>query len=107
MGRIGWVAMLVELATIETIDKQSQRTFKCMGTARETTRRSGQTSQVVSQLSIVAFHRECVGFASSVLSLGLLASWISSHCSILTQIFIHSQLTTHLQYPKCSDIIML
>jgi len=55
--------MLVELAAIETIDEQAQCTFKRMGTAREATRRSGQTSQVMAQLSVVAFHGEGVGFA--------------------------------------------
>ena len=55
--------MFVELATVETINKQPQRTLERIGTARETTRRSGQTSEVVSQFSVIAFHREGIGFA--------------------------------------------
>ena len=54
--------MSIELAAIETIDKQAQGTLQCMGTARETPRRAGQTRQVVAQLGIVSFYREGVGF---------------------------------------------
>jgi len=62
MGRIGREAMLVQLAAVVTIDKQAQGTFECKGTARETTRRSCQTSQVMSQLGIITFDRVGIGF---------------------------------------------
>ena len=62
VGRIGREAMLVQLAAVEAIDKKAQRTFECNGTARETARRSCQTSQVVSQLSVIAFDRVGIGF---------------------------------------------
>ena len=55
--------MLVELAAIEAIDKQSQCAFERMWTTREATRRSGQASQVMAQFGVVTFHREGVGFA--------------------------------------------
>lgn len=61
MGRIGREAMLVQLAAVITIDKQAQGTFECKGTARETTRRSGQTSQIVSQLGIIPFDGVGIG----------------------------------------------
>ena len=63
MGRIGRIKLLIELPSIEAKDKQTQGTFERIGTARETTRRSGQTRQVMAQFSIVAFHREGIGFA--------------------------------------------
>ena len=55
--------MLVELATIERIDKHTQSTFKRIRATREAARRSGQTSQIMSQLSVIAFDREGIGFA--------------------------------------------
>jgi len=61
MGRIGREAMLVQLAAVVTINKQAQGTFECKGTARETTRRSCQTSQIVSQFGIITFDRVGIG----------------------------------------------
>lgn len=63
MSRIGRVAVLIKLAAVETKDKQAQSTLESIGTVRETTRRSGQTSQVVLQFSDITFHREGVCFA--------------------------------------------
>jgi hypothetical protein len=54
--------MLVKLAAIETKNKQAQSTLKCMRATREAARRSGQSSQVMAQLSIVPFDRKGVGF---------------------------------------------
>lgn len=64
MSRVGWVTMLVQLAAVETVDKQAQGTLQRMRTARKTTRRPGQTSQVVSQFGIAGFDRIGVCFAS-------------------------------------------
>ena len=63
MSRIGRVSLLIELASVETIDKQAQGTFKHIGTPREAARRSCQASQIVAQFSVVPFHRIGVGFA--------------------------------------------
>ena len=54
--------LFIKLSTVITVDKQSQGTFERMGTTRETTRGSCQTSQVVAQLSVVSFHRVGVRF---------------------------------------------
>ena len=62
MGRISRETMLIKLAAVETKDKQAQSTLECIGTTRETTRRPGQTSQVVAQLSVIPFNREGIGF---------------------------------------------
>jgi hypothetical protein len=60
---IGRIKLLIELSSVEAIDKQTQGTFKSMGTARETPRRSCQACQIVAQFSIVSFRRVGVGFA--------------------------------------------
>ena len=63
MNWIGRVKVLIELSSVVAIDKQTQGTFKRIGTTRKTSRRSRQSSQVVAQLSSVSFHRVGVGFA--------------------------------------------
>ena len=62
MSRIGRVVIFTQLAAVVTIDKQAQRTFEGNGAARETTRRSCQPSQVVSQLGVVGFDRVGIRF---------------------------------------------
>ncbi len=63
MGRIGRVQMFIKLPPVIAIDKQTQGAFQCMGTTRKAAGRSGQTRQVVTQLSVVPFHRVGIGFA--------------------------------------------
>lgn len=63
MSGIRRVTLLIELSTVIAKNKQAQGTFKRIGTARETTRRPCQTSQVMSQLGIVTFDRVGVSFA--------------------------------------------
>jgi hypothetical protein len=63
MSRIGWVQLLIELTSVVAIYKQTQGAFKRMGATREAARRSCQTRQIVSQLSVVTFHRVSVGFS--------------------------------------------
>jgi len=57
MGWIRRVSLFIELAPVVAVDKQAQGTFLRIGTTRETARRSCQARQVVSQFSIVSFHR--------------------------------------------------
>jgi hypothetical protein len=63
MGWIGWVALLVELATVVTVDKQAQGKCQCLRASRKTARGSGQTRQVVAQLGVIPLHRVGIGFA--------------------------------------------
>jgi len=63
---VGWISripLLIELTPVVAVDEQTQGTFQRMGTTREASRRSGQTSQVVAQLGIVCFYRVSIGFA--------------------------------------------
>jgi len=61
--RVGRVALLIELSAVVTVNKQAQGALQRIRTARETTRRSCQTCQVVTQLSVVSFNRVGVGFS--------------------------------------------
>ena len=63
MGWVRWETLLIELSAIVAIYKQADRTIECIGTTRETTRRSCQASQVVAQFSIPCFNREGVCLA--------------------------------------------
>ena len=63
MGWIGRIKLLVELSSIEAVDKQTQGTLQCIGATRKASRRACQPRQVVAQLSIVSFHRIGIGFA--------------------------------------------
>jgi len=63
MGWIRRVSLFIELPPVVAVDKQAQSTFQCIGTTRETARRSCQARQVVSQLGIVSFDRVGIGFA--------------------------------------------
>jgi hypothetical protein len=60
---IGRVTLLIELAPVIAVDKQTQGTIQCIGTPREAARRSCQASQIVTQLGVVSFHRVGIGFA--------------------------------------------
>ena len=62
MSRISRIKLLVQLSPVVTEYEQTQGTFERMGTTRETTRRSCQTCQVVTQLGVVSFNRVSVGF---------------------------------------------
>lgn len=63
MDWIGRIKLLIELAAVVAIDKQTQSTFKGMWATRKASRRSCQTRQVVAQFGVVPFHRIGVGFA--------------------------------------------
>jgi hypothetical protein len=63
MSRIGRIKLLVELASIVAVDKQTQGALQCLGTTRKASRRSCQTRQVVAQLGVIPFHRVSIGFA--------------------------------------------
>ncbi len=63
MGWIGRIKLLVELSSIVAVDKQTQGTFKGIRATRKASRRACQPRQVVTQLSIVSFHRIGIGFA--------------------------------------------
>jgi hypothetical protein len=60
---ISRVKLLIELAPVVAIDKQTQGTFKRIGTTREASRRSCQTRHVVAQFGVVPFHRIRIGLA--------------------------------------------
>jgi hypothetical protein len=60
--RIGRVALFIELTAVVAVNKQAQGALQRIRTARETTRRSRQTCQVVPQLGIVSFNRVGIGF---------------------------------------------
>ncbi len=57
MGWIRRVSLFIELAPVVAVDKQAQGTFEGMRATREASGRSCQARQVVSQFSIVSFHR--------------------------------------------------
>ena len=63
MSRISRIKLLIELTTVVAVDKQLQGAFERIGAARKTSRRSCQTRQVVTQFSVVPFHRVCICFA--------------------------------------------
>ena len=63
MGRIGRVLVFIKLPPVIAIYEQTQSTFKSVRAAREASRRSCQTRQVVTQLSVVAFDRVGISFA--------------------------------------------
>ena len=63
MSGIGRIKLLVELASVVAVYKQTQGAFQCMGTTRKVSRRSCQTRQVVAQLGVISFHRVSFGFA--------------------------------------------
>ena len=63
MGWIGRVALFIELPPVVAVDEQTQGTFKGMWATGETTRRSCQTRQVVTQFGIASFHRVGIRFA--------------------------------------------
>jgi len=58
MSRVSREALLVKLSAIETMDEQTDCTIECIGTTRETTRFSCQTSQVVTQICVATLDRE-------------------------------------------------
>ena len=63
MRWIARVALLIKLSPVVTEYEQTQGALKRIRTTRETTGRSCQVRQVVSQLSIASFHRVGVGLA--------------------------------------------
>jgi len=63
MGWISRVVLFIELPPVVAVDKQTQGTCEGMRATQETSGRSCQARQVVSQLSIVPFHRVGIGFA--------------------------------------------
>ena len=63
MGWISRVLLFIELPPVVAVHKQTQSTFKSVRATREASRRPCQARQVMTQLSIVAFDREGVGFA--------------------------------------------
>ena len=63
MSWIGRIELLIELASVVAIDKQTQGTFKRIRATRKASRRSCQARQVVAQLGVIAFHRVGIGFA--------------------------------------------
>ena len=62
MSWIGRIKLLIELASVEAVDKHSQSTLQRVRTTRETTRRSCQPSQVMPQFGVVCFYRIGVRF---------------------------------------------
>ena len=63
MSRVIWKALLMQLASIETIHKELQGRFQCFRAARKTARAARQASQIVTQFGIIGFDRVSVGFA--------------------------------------------
>lgn len=63
MSWVIWKALLMQLASIETIHKELQSCLQGFRAARKAARAACQTSQVVAQFSIIAFDRVGVGFA--------------------------------------------
>ena len=62
MCRIGWMKLLIELSSVEAVNKHPQSAFQCIGATRKASRRSCQPRQVMAQLSITCFHRVSIGF---------------------------------------------
>jgi len=63
MKRISGILTAFELALVVTIDEQTHGTMQGVGATRETSRGSGQTSQVVTHLRIICFDRVRVRFS--------------------------------------------
>ena len=62
MRNVLWIALLVELAVVPTIDKDAEGSPKRMDAAGKTARAAGQTSQVVAKLGIVGLNRIGLAF---------------------------------------------
>ena len=62
MCRVGWMKLLIELSSVEAVNKQTQSAFKRMRATRKTSRRSCQPRQVMTQLSVTCFNRVSIGF---------------------------------------------
>jgi hypothetical protein len=58
MSRVIWKTLLIQLALVEAIHKELQRSFQGFWAARKAARATGQTSQIVAQLGIIGFDRE-------------------------------------------------
>ena len=63
MSWIGRVQLLIELTSVVAVYKQAQGAFERIWTTRKTSRRSGQTRQVMAQLGVARFDRVGIGFA--------------------------------------------
>lgn len=57
MGRVVWVSDLVQLSLIVAVDEELDGPPQGVNTPGEAARATGQTSQVVTQVGIAAFHR--------------------------------------------------
>jgi len=63
---MGWISRelsLVELSAVKAIDKQTQGTFKRIGTTREAARGSCQARQIVAQFGVISLNRVGIRFA--------------------------------------------
>ena len=63
MSRVVWKTLLMQLTPIEAVHKKLESSFQGFRAARKTARASGQASQIMAQLSIIAFDRVGVRFA--------------------------------------------
>jgi len=57
MSRVVGKTLLMQLTPIETIHKELERRLQSFRAARKTARAAGQASQIMAQLSIIAFDR--------------------------------------------------
>ena len=63
MGRVIGETLLEKLASIEAVDKELDRPFQGFDTSGEATRTASQAGQIMTQFSIIAFHRVGVGLS--------------------------------------------
>ena len=63
MSWVDRIKLLIELASVVAVDKQTQSAVQRIGAPRKASRRSCQPGQIVTQFSIVAFHRVGIDFA--------------------------------------------
>jgi hypothetical protein len=63
MGRVIGEPLLMKLTSIEAVDKEPHSPFQSFDATGKATRAPSQTSQIVTQFSIVSFDRVSVGFA--------------------------------------------
>ncbi len=63
MGRIIRETLFMKLASIEAVDKEPNRPFQGLNATGKATRAASQTSQIVTQFSIISFHRVGIGLS--------------------------------------------
>jgi hypothetical protein len=63
MGGVIGETLLVQLASIEAVDKEPHSPFQGLDATGKATRAPSQTSQIVTQFGIISFYRECVGLS--------------------------------------------